>query len=232
MAIKVYGMSTYNCQRVSLALLEFGVEDFDLTLVDLKAREHFSPEYLAMQPFHQVPVFESGDFRLYESRAIVRYIAEKYKDAGPNILGSTLEEKALVNQWVDVEAHQFNDFAFAPWSMEYYLSWMMKRPLNEALVAPLYEKLGYFLDVAEKHLSKTKYLAGNFFSMVDLNIAPSLLRVSVLQPELINDRKNVKQWYESITSRPAFKKMLEVDEGWRFPYGPFTNEEAQKLRTS
>jgi glutathione S-transferase len=144
MTIKVYGMSTYNAQRVTLALLEFGIEDFELIKVDFKIREHLSPEFMAMNPFHQIPVFESGDFRLYESRAIVHYIAEKYKDQGPNILGTTLEEKALVNQWVDSEAHRFNDFAFAPWSMEFYLSYMLKRPLDESLVAPLYEKLKFF----------------------------------------------------------------------------------------
>jgi glutathione S-transferase len=80
-------------------------------------------------------------------------------------------------------------------------------------------------------LAKTEYLAGNFYSIADLNIAPSLLRVSVLHPELINDRKNVKAWFDVITSRPAFKKMLEADKAWAFPYGPFTHEEAQKLRS-
>lgn len=230
MAIKVYGMSTYNAQRVTLALLEFGIEDFELIKIDFKVREHLSPEFTKINPFQEIPVFESGDFRLYESRAIVRYIAEKYKDQGPNVLGSTLEEKALVNQWVDMEGHRFNDFAFAPWSMEYFLSYAQKRRLNESFLAPLYEKLKFFLDVVDKQLSKTKYLAGDFYSMADLNIAPSLLRVSVLQPELINERKNVKAWFDVITSRPAFEKMLEADAGWAFPYGPFTTEEAQELR--
>lgn len=232
MAIKVYGISTYNAQRVTLALLEFGIEDFELVKVDLKAGEHFLPHFQAMQPFHQIPVYECGDFRIYESRAIVRYIAEKYKSQGPNVLGSTLEEQAVVNQWIESEGHQFNTLAFAPWSMEYHLSWMLKRPLDEPLLAPLHERLVKFFDIAEKQLSKTKYLAGDFYSMVDLNIAPSLLRVMVLQPELITSRENVQAWYDVITSRPAFKKMLEADEGWKFPYGPFTTEEAQKLKSS
>lgn len=89
----------------------------------------------------------------------------------------------------------------------------------------LNERLEKFLDIAEKQLFKTNYLAGNFYSMVDLNIAPSLHRVMVLHPELINYQNNVKAWYNVITSRPAFKKMLEADEGWNFLYGPFTNEE-------
>jgi glutathione S-transferase len=225
MAIKVYGISTYNAQRVTLALLEFGIEDFELVKVDLAAREHFKPEFLAIQPFAQIPILECGDFHLYESRAIARYIAEKFKDQGPeNFLGKTLEEQAVVYQWIESEAHQFNDLAFAPWSMEYYLAYREKRPVNEEVLAPLRARLEKFFNCVEARLSKSKYLAGNHYSMADMNIAPSLLRVMILEPELITSRKHVKAWYDTLTFRPTFKKMLEADAGWAFPYGPFAKD--------
>ncbi|KAJ0985257.1 hypothetical protein J5N97_003613 [Dioscorea zingiberensis] len=44
---------------------------------------------------------------IIESRAIVRYYAAKYTDKGPYLLGRTLEEKALVDQWLDIEAIKF-----------------------------------------------------------------------------------------------------------------------------
>lgn len=159
-----------------------------------------------------------------ESRAIVRYIAEKFKGQGPAILGNTLEEQAIVNQWVETEGHQFNDLAFAPWSMEYYLGYKENRLVREEVLAPLHARLEKFFDRVEDQLSKNKYLAGNFYSMADLNISPSLLRVMILQPELITTRKHVQAWYNDITSRPMFKKMLEADVGWAFPYGPFLDE--------
>lgn len=105
--------------------------------------------------------------------------------------GETLEEQALVNQWVEVEAHRFNDTAFLPWSLEYY-TWRFNRPLKEEFVSELYEKLTKVFDVYEDQLSKSKYPAGEFYSMADLNIAPSLLRVMVLRPELITGREHVK----------------------------------------
>ena len=43
-----------------------------------------------------------------ESRAIIRYLAEKYKDQGTDLLGKTIEEKGLVEQWLEVEAHNFH----------------------------------------------------------------------------------------------------------------------------
>lgn len=52
------------------------------------------------------------NYHILESRAIIRYYAAKYANQGPNLLGNTLEEKALVDQWLEVEAHNFNDLAF------------------------------------------------------------------------------------------------------------------------
>ncbi|KAK3218638.1 hypothetical protein Dsin_012608 [Dipteronia sinensis] len=63
-------------------------------------------------PFGQVPVVEDGDFRLFESRAIVRYYAAQYAKRGPNLLGTTLEERSIVDQWLEVEAHNFNDLVY------------------------------------------------------------------------------------------------------------------------
>ncbi|KAJ6752716.1 GLUTATHIONE S-TRANSFERASE RHO [Salix koriyanagi] len=87
MAVKVYGPATAVCpQRVMVCLLEKGVE-FDLVHVDLDSGEQKLPEFLLKQPFGQVPVVEDGDFRLYESRAIIRYYAAKYEDRGTKSTG-------------------------------------------------------------------------------------------------------------------------------------------------
>lgn len=156
-----------------------------------------------------------------ESRAIVRYIAQKFASQGTPLLGETLEEQAIINQWVEVESHHLNE-PFKVLSMEYYLSYLMKdRPLDQKLVAEKTQKLEEVFDVLEAQLSKTKYLASNSYSMADLTCAPSLLRLMTISPELITSRKNVKAWYEKLSSRPAFKKMLEKDPEWNIHYGPF-----------
>ena len=98
---------------------------------------------------------------------------------------------------------------------------MKDRPLDQKLVAEKTQKLEEVFDVLEAQLSKTKYLASNSYSMADLTCAPSLLRLMTISPELITSRKNVKAWYEKLSSRPAFKKMLEKDPEWNIRYGPF-----------
>nr|QCY50335.1 glutathione S-transferase [Salix babylonica] len=211
MAVKVYGPATAVCpQRVMVCLLEKGVE-FDLVHVDLDSGEQKLPEFLLKQPFGQVPVVEDGDFRLYESRAIIRYYAAKYEDRGPNLLGSTLEERALVDQWLEIEAHNFNDLVFNIIFQVVILPRIGQEGDSE-LVKTLEEKLEKVLDVYEKRLSRSRYLAGESFTLADLSHMPAtryLISEAGLG-HLVKDRKKLNAWWEDISSRPSWKKLIDL----------------------
>lgn len=152
----------------------------------------------------------------------MRYIAEKYEGQGTPLLGKTLKERALINQWIEVESQQFHP-SFLHFSMEYFLAYLQKRPLDEQKLSPLVEKLDKVLDVLDTQLSKHKFLAGDEYSLADLGIAPSLLRIRTCRREMLSVRKNLSAWFEEMEARPAFKKMLEADSKWPFPYGPFSS---------
>nr|WQA41656.1 glutathione S-transferase [Salix lindleyana] len=211
MAVKVYGPATAVCpQRVMVCLLEKGVE-FDLVHVDLDSSEQKLPEFLLKQPFGQVPVVEDGDFRLFESRAIIRYYAAKYEDRGPNLLGSTLEERALVDQWLEIEAHNFNDLVFNIIFQVVILP-RIGQEGDSDLVKTFEEKLEKVLDVYEKRLSRSKYLAGESFTLADLSHMPAtryLISEAGLG-HLVKDRKKLNAWWEDISSRPSWKKMIDL----------------------
>ncbi|KAL9381437.1 hypothetical protein Peur_027094 [Populus x canadensis] len=211
MVVKVYGPAMAVCpQRVMACLLEKGVE-FDLVYVDLDSGEQKLPEFLLKQPFGQVPVVEDGDFKLFESRAIIRYYAAKYEDRGPNLLGNTLEEKALVDQWLEIEAHNFNDLVFNIVFQVVILPRIGQQGDSE-LVRTYEEKLEKVLDVYEKRLSKSKYLAGDSFTLADLSHLPAtryLVNEAGLG-HLVKDRKKLNAWWEDISSRPAWKKLMNL----------------------
>nr|8AGQ_A Chain A, Glutathione transferase [Populus trichocarpa] len=211
MVVKVYGPAVAVCpQRVMACLLEKGVE-FDLVHVDLDSGEQKLPEFLLKQPFGQVPVVEDGDFKLFESRAIIRYYAAKYEDRGPNLLGNTLEEKALVDQWLEIEAHNFNDLVFNIVFQVVILPRIGQQGDSE-LVRTYEEKLEKVLDVYEKRLSKSKYLAGDSFTLADLSHLPAtryLVNEAGLG-HLVKDRKKLNAWWEDISSRPAWKKLMNL----------------------
>ncbi|MBD4021341.1 glutathione S-transferase, partial [Xanthomonas citri pv. citri] len=70
MAIKLYGSNVSTAtQRVRACLAEKGLE-YEFVTVDMANKEHKKPEFLSRSPFGQVPAFEDGDLKLFESRAI------------------------------------------------------------------------------------------------------------------------------------------------------------------
>jgi len=146
-----------------------------------------------------------------ESRAIVRYYAAKYADRGPDLLGTTLEEKAVVDQWIEVEAHNFNDLCF---NIMFNLVILprMGKPGDIAIAHSSEKKLEEVLDVYERRLSKSTYLAGDKFTLADLSHLPGIghLIGSAKLGHLISERKNVNAWWEKISSRPAWKKLMEL----------------------
>ncbi|CAA7391183.1 unnamed protein product [Spirodela intermedia] len=212
MVVKIYGTSrAVSPQRVMLCLLEKGVE-FELDHVNLDTMEHKEPEYLAKQPFGKVPYVEDGDFKLYESRAIIRYYAAKHENSGPPLLGRTLEERAVVDQWLDVEAITY-DAAVFPVVFNKVILPRLGVPGDMAAVQSGLEKLEKILDIYEQRLSTSKYLAGDKFTLADLSHVPATRRLidDANFGDLFAKRKHLTAWWEDISGRPSWKKVLELE---------------------
>nr|QJZ27970.1 BRPa-HB118 [Gossypium bickii] len=209
MVVKVYGAIKAACpQRVLACLLEKEVE-FQIVDVDLEAGDHKKPDFLLRQPFGQVPAIEDGDFKLFESRAIIRYYAAKYEKQGTNLLGNSLEERAMVDQWLEVEAHNFNDLVYTLVFQLLILPRMGKQG-DTALVLSCQQKLEKVLDIYEQRLSTTAYLAGDSFTLADLSHLPALryLVDDVGMWHMVSQRKHVNAWWETISNRAAWKKLM------------------------
>jgi len=214
MAIKIYG--TYYSPATSrslVVLLEKDVE-FELVPVSVLAGDEKKPEYLALQPFGLVPLLQDGDVQIYESRAIARYIADKYESQGtPNLHGSTLAERALVEQWLDVEIGTFSVIALSLIRETLYKPGFFKAPADPKVLAELAPKLAKVLDIYDAHLATHKYLAGEFVSIADLAHLPfGWLYFEVIgkKEELLGSRKHVAKWWKEISTRPAWKKVIDI----------------------
>ncbi|KAK2441488.1 glutathione S-transferase F9 [Trifolium repens] len=214
MVVKVYGPD-YACpKRVIVCLIEKDIE-FETVHVDGFKGEHKEAEYLKLQPFGLLPVIQDGDYILYESRAILRYYAEKYKNQGTDLLGKTIEERGLVEQWLEVEAHNFNPPVYNL-VMNILVYPLVGLPSDPKVIEESKEKLGKVLDIYEERLSKTKYLAGDFFSLADLSHLPfgHYLMNSMGLENMVKERKHVSAWWDDISNRPSWKKVLEL---YKFP---------------
>ncbi|XP_027075661.1 glutathione S-transferase F11 [Coffea arabica] len=146
-----------------------------------------------------------------KSRAIVRYYASKNAEHGPNLLGTTLEEKALVDQWLEVESHNFNDMIYGL-VLQLEVLPRMGKPTDFKLVQKFVDNLDKVLDVYEERLSKSKYLAGDYYTIADMCHLPGItfLLTGNGFGHLIRERKSVNSWWNDISGRPAWKKVLEL----------------------
>eukprot|EP00475_Leptophrys_vorax_P031925 TRINITY_DN48719_c0_g1_i1.p1 TRINITY_DN48719_c0_g1~~TRINITY_DN48719_c0_g1_i1.p1 ORF type:complete len:214 (-),score=17.22 TRINITY_DN48719_c0_g1_i1:227-868(-) len=209
--IKVYGMNMSTCtKRVLTTLEEKGVTDFELVTVDLMTGAHKAEEFLKKQPFGIIPVLEDGDFQVFESRAIARYVCDKFADQGTPLLGSTLEERAHVSQWLEVEGQNYNPSLSALISEKVFKP-MFGGTTDDAKAAEHKAKLEKVLDVYEKHLATSDYLAGSFFSLADLSHLPyTAMLWHSGDSDVITSRPNVSKWWSRISERPAWKKVAAL----------------------
>jgi glutathione S-transferase len=93
--IKIYGSKKGSAARCLWMLEEVGIT-YEQIELNMKEKEQKQAWYVKLNPNGKVPTLVDGEFVLWESYAINAYLAERYK---PELLGSTIEERSLVNQW-------------------------------------------------------------------------------------------------------------------------------------
>ncbi|XP_068658083.1 glutathione S-transferase-like [Aristolochia californica] len=211
--LKVYGsVISTNTQRVVACLFEKGL-DFEFVPINLDADEQKKEYFLNnLNPFGQVPVFEDGDLKLFESRGITKYIAHEYGDKGTELIERDTKKKAIVGTWIEVKAHQFESPATKlAWELAYKPIFGMTT--DDAVVAAESEELRKVLDVYEKRLEKNKYLGGDTFTLADLNHAPNLhFLVGTSAKDLFKSRPHVSAWCDELLARPSWKKVAELQK--------------------
>lgn len=210
MALKLYGIPMSTCTTRAMICLHEKEVEFELVPVDLYAGEHKQPSYLSKNPFGQVPLLEDDDLTLFESRAITRYVSEKYEKTGIDLLRrDSIKEAALVNQWVEIESQHYNP-VILPIIYEIFVSPITGQSPDKTVIDANVEKLGKVLDIYEDRLRNNKYLAGDFYSLADLHhLSYTYYMMKTEWASLINTRPHVKAWWEDISSRPAFIKVAE-----------------------
>ncbi len=160
-SIKVLGLRGSLRTRAVLATLEELALPYEFVTIDFAKMK--SQEFLAKQPWGKVPVLEDGsDFQLYESRAIIRYLVNAYDRTGA-LYPAEPKARAVVDQWISIEQSYYvvaneliGELFFGP---------MSGKTANEAKVKDLEVQLAKVLEVMDKHLSKSKFIGGDRFTI-------------------------------------------------------------------
>ncbi|GBB89338.1 hypothetical protein RclHR1_01600010 [Rhizophagus clarus] len=170
-----------------------------------------TPEYLATKhPFGKIPYLDDDGFHIYESRAIARYLVNKYQGTKNStvLIPSDVQKAALMEQFISVEISYYTSPLF---KMLFEL--LMKKRLqgsepDSKIVNEAREELETTLDVYEKLLEGKDYLTGEF-SLADLlHIPLTFYAFNVGEGDLWNKRPNVSRWWKNITERESWKNMI------------------------
>lgn len=193
--IELYTWKTSNCQKVNIAVCELGLP-FVVYPIDISSGVQKAPDYLAINPNGKVPAIHDREtgITLFESGAILLYLAEK---TGRLLPGDPADRWAAV-QWIMWQMSaigpvggQLNHFRADPERGAYALDRFTK-------------EFNRLLDVLEKQLSGSEYLAGGF-SVADLAIWPWLTRFEKMGVDL-SSQPAIARWYRAIASRPNVQR--------------------------
>ena len=198
--LKLWGrVNSINVQKVLWALDELKVpfERVDAGMAFGVVNESF---YKQMNPNSRVPTIEDDGFVLWESNAIVRYLAAKY-GAG-TLSPSDLRERADAERWMDWASIHVST-AMGPAFMGLIRTPAEKR--NMAQIAAAAEATAEQFKVLEQSLEGRDYVAGPRFTMGDIAVGVNVYRwyaLDVKRPHLAR----IESYHERLKQRPAFKK--------------------------
>jgi glutathione S-transferase len=200
--IKIYGAYQSSAGRCYVMLEECNLK-YERVPLNMQNKEHKLPDYLKLNPNGKVPVMIDGDLVLWESIAINRYLAEKYK---PELLGKTIEDRAHVEKWsVWCQTELQSPFV----DIVIQTMFVPEGQRDNNVIERAKATYPRFLKVLNDHLEGRDYLVGREFTLADLNTASVAAMPLALKID-ISDYKNILKWLKTIQARPSFQKVAEL----------------------
>lgn len=202
--LRIWGrVNSINVQKVLWCCREL---DLDFERID--AGNEFgmtsSPSYRALNPNGLVPTIEDGDFHLWESNVIVRYLS--HRDRNGHLCPSDIRSRFDAERWMDWQATVF---------------WPALRPLfiqlirtppesREATIIARAEQLCLAaVQILDAQLVGRRFLAGDNFTMGDIPAAVAVHRwyeLGIHHPEL----SHLRRWYERMREREFFREVVMI----------------------
>lgn len=201
---KIWGRAdSSNVQKVLWCSAELGL---GFERIDLGGRFGGNKEkiYLDMNPNGLVPTIKDGDFVLWESNSIIRYLLDKYGHG--QLLPATPEGRANANRWMDWQLSVFNP-AMVP------LFWSLIRTSAEKrdphAIQTALQKTSDAWRIVDEQLQRGRYLAGDLFTMGDIPLgvwAHRWFNLPIKRPKF----NNLDGWYERLCDRPPYQKHVMI----------------------
>jgi len=203
--LKVWGRrDAFNVQKVMWLISELGL-----------AHEHIpaggkfggldTPEFLSMNPHGRVPCILDGKTVVWESHAILRYLAACY--GHPTFWSDDARDRAQVDEWMDwLQTTLQPDFLVGVfWG--FYRTPELQRDWNA--IRESVERCSKHFQLLDRMLMNQPFLSGSALGLADICVGTALYRyfeLEIERPEI----PNVEQWYERLQERPSYREHVMI----------------------
>ncbi|MCC6295677.1 MAG: glutathione-dependent disulfide-bond oxidoreductase [Pseudomonadales bacterium] len=217
---QLYSLATPNGVKVTVLfeeLLELGIgaAEYDAWSIDIMAGEQFSSGFVAINPNSKIPALldrsTAPPTRVFESGAILVYLAEKFGAFLPN--GGAARAECLSWLFWQMGATPFlgggfgHFYAYAPTKQQY--------PIDRYTM-----EVKRQLDVLDQRLAECRFLTGDTYSIADMAVWPwygGLLLDNLYNAAeflQVDEYRHLRRWAEEIAARPAVRRGVRVNRTW------------------
>jgi GST-like protein len=192
--IKLYYHPTPNPAKVALFLEEAGLP-YEIVPVDTRKGEQHAPSYLAINPNAKTPSLVDGDVTMFDSNAILLYLAER---TGRFLPESTPAARAEFLSWF-----MFIGTGVGPYSGQAVHFKHFAPELPYAIKRYQFEVERHY-GILDARLATRRYLLGDVYTIADMSLWGWARVVPfVIGPQAWETFRNVKRWLDEISARPA-----------------------------
>lgn len=204
--VKLYGAAWSVYVRIVRLALEEKQVGYELVEVDVFAQTGVSQAHLQRHPFGHIPAFEHGDFHLYETAAIVRYIDDTFP--GYQLQPTDPKARARVNQIVGIlDAYAYRTLVWDIY-VERVVSVREGRLADEQKIAAALPRAAVCLSELTRLSDEHGLLNGDSITLADLYAAP-IFACFLRAPEavsLMHGRTKLADWWQRFATRDSMRK--------------------------
>lgn len=206
--IKFYYNLAPNPTKVALCLEEMGLP-YEPVPVDTRKGEQHQPAFLAINPNAKLPAIVDGDATVFDSNAILMYLAEK---TGQFLPGNTPAERGAMLSWM-----MFVASGIGPYSGQaVHFKNFAPEPKEYAVNRYVFEAQRHW-GILDARLGQNRFMLGETYTIVDMAVwGWSRLATFVLGPDAVTMFPNVKRHLDEVSARPAAARALALKDKHAF----------------
>ena len=188
--------------RVRYAL-NYIQEEYEFIELNMMQGEHQQEAYRKINPFGKVPAIEDGDVKLFESNAILRYIADKNNKT--DLYPKELKARANVDQWLDFATAQVQPAMVRITFNTLFADMVPGMQRDDESIKAGRGFMANYLPVIDRQLQENKYLTGDKMTIADFSLLASLDPAESVQLNL-EEFENITRWRNESMSQDWYTK--------------------------